>query len=87
MVLHGQRVTGGYVLFQTKGNQWMIHRERLALPAAIRPMLAVTAPPPRDPDNWALELRWDGVRALAYIERGQVRVGDIAEFATSLLHP
>ena len=42
VVLHGQRVTGGYVLFQTKGSQWMIHRERLALPAAMRPMLAVT---------------------------------------------
>ena len=39
------------MLFQTKGNQWMIHRERLALPAALRPMLAVTGPVPRDPDG------------------------------------
>ena len=35
--LRGQRVTGGFALFQTRGNQWMIHRERLALPAAMRP--------------------------------------------------
>ena len=24
--LHGQRVTGGYTLFQTGGKQWMLHR-------------------------------------------------------------
>ena len=42
VILHGRRVEGGYVLFQTRGNQWMIHRERQALPAAVRPMLAVS---------------------------------------------
>ena len=42
--LHGQRVQGGYVLFQTKGNQWMIHRERQPLPAGLRPMLALSGP-------------------------------------------
>jgi bifunctional non-homologous end joining protein LigD len=87
VVLHGQRVTGGYVLFQTKGNQWMIHRERLALPGALRPMLAVTGPPPRDPDNWALELKWDGVRALAYIERGQVRLMSRTERDITVTYP
>ena len=87
VVLHGQRVTGGYVLFQTKGNQWMIHRERLALPGALRPMLAVTGPPPRDPDNWALEMKWDGVRALAYIERGQVRLMSRTERDITVAYP
>jgi len=87
VVLHGQRVTGGYVLFQTKGNQWMIHRERLALPGALRPMLAVTAPAPRDRDNWALELKWDGVRALAYIERGQVRLMSRTERDITVTYP
>ncbi len=87
VVLHGQRVTGGYVLFQTKGNQWMIHRERLALPGAMRPMLAVTGPAPRDPDNWALEMKWDGVRALAYIERGQVRLMSRTERDITVAYP
>ncbi len=75
VTLHGRRVEGGYVLFQTRGNQWMIHRERQPLPAVLRPMLAlaVTAPPP-DHANWALEMKWDGVRALAFIERGRVRL-------------
>src|SRR3984957_19255942 len=38
--LHGQRVTGGYTLFQTGGKQWMMHRERQPLPPGLRPMLA-----------------------------------------------
>ena len=87
VLLHGQRVTGGYVLFQTKGNQWMIHRERLALPGPVRPMLAVTAPAPRDLDNWALEMKWDGVRALAYIERGQVRLMSRTERDITVTYP
>jgi bifunctional non-homologous end joining protein LigD len=87
VVLHGQRVTGSYALFQTKGNQWMIHRDRLALPGTMRPMLAVTAPAPRDPENWALELKWDGVRALAYIEKGQVRLMSRTERDITVTYP
>jgi bifunctional non-homologous end joining protein LigD len=87
VVLHGQRVTGGYVLFQTKGNQWMIHRERLVLPGALRPMLAVTGPMPRDLDRWALEMKWDGVRALAYIERGKVRLMSRTERDITVTYP
>jgi bifunctional non-homologous end joining protein LigD len=87
VVLHGQRVTGGYVLFQTRGNQWMIHRERLALPAGLRPMLAVSGAVPRDVANWALELKWDGVRALAYIEKGKVRLMSRTERDITVTYP
>jgi bifunctional non-homologous end joining protein LigD len=87
VVLHGQRVTGGYVLFQTRGNQWMIHRERLPLPAGIRPMLAVTGAAPTDKENWALEMKWDGVRALAYIERGRVRLTSRTERDITVTYP
>ena len=31
--LHGRRVTGEFALFQTRGSQWMIHRDRQPLPA------------------------------------------------------
>src|ERR1700720_77584 len=73
--LHGQRVSGGYTLFQTGGKQWMMHRERQPLPPGLRPMLAtLTSAPPPDNGAWALELKWDGVRALAFVERGQVRL-------------
>ncbi len=87
VVLHGQRVTGGYVLFQTRGNQWMIHRERQPLPSGIRPMLAVTGAAPSDKQDWALEMKWDGVRALAYIERGQVRLMSRTERDITVTYP
>jgi bifunctional non-homologous end joining protein LigD len=87
VMLHGQRVEGGYVLFQTKGNQWMIHRERQPLPTGLRPMLAVTGAAPADRENWALEMKWDGVRALAYIERGRVRLMSRTERDITVAYP
>jgi bifunctional non-homologous end joining protein LigD len=45
------------------------------LPGQMRPMLATAAPslPPAD-GGWAYEMKWDGLRALAYIEGGGVRL-------------
>jgi bifunctional non-homologous end joining protein LigD len=86
--LHGRQVQGGYVLFQTRGNQWMIHRELQPLPAALRPMLALSVPgPPPDNANWALEMKWDGVRALAFIERGRVRLMSRTERDITVAYP
>jgi len=88
VLLHGQRVEGGYVLFQTRGNQWMIHRERQPLPTALRPMLAVSGSVmPRDAQNWALEMKWDGVRALAFIESGRVRLMSRTERDITVAYP
>jgi bifunctional non-homologous end joining protein LigD len=87
--LHGERVSGGFALFQTGGNQWMIHRERQLLPAGIRPMLAFTGPVPaaKDLDNWALEMKWDGVRAIAFIEKGRVRLMSRTEREITVAYP
>jgi bifunctional non-homologous end joining protein LigD len=78
VTLHGQRLSGGYVLFATgapAGKNWMIHRERLSLPAGLKPMLAIPgSPPPGGLDNWAIEMKWDGVRALAFCENGRTRL-------------
>ena len=88
VLLHGRRVEGGYVLFQTRGNQWMIHRERQPLPAALRPMLAISGSVmPRDSQNWALEMKWDGVRALAFIENGRVRLMSRTERDITVAYP
>jgi bifunctional non-homologous end joining protein LigD len=73
--LHGERLAGGYVLFATGGKNWMIHRERLPLPATLAPMLATPGEPPaRDLGAWSVEFKWDGVRALAFIEGGRLRL-------------
>ncbi|HCJ11277.1 MAG TPA: hypothetical protein DHW14_08985 [Clostridiales bacterium] len=36
----------------------------------VRPMLAEAAPAPFDGDDWLFEVKWDGYRALAFLERG-----------------
>ena len=91
--LFGQRVAGGYTLFQTGGKQWMMHRERQPLPPGLRPMLAsLSSAPPPDRNwvadgHWALEMKWDGVRALAFVERGQVRLMSRTERDITATYP
>jgi bifunctional non-homologous end joining protein LigD len=76
VILHGDRLAGGYALFATdrnNGKDWLIHRERRPLPAAVSPMLAATGTfPVHDADEWAVEMKWDGVRALAFIDNGRL---------------
>ncbi|MCS7026472.1 MAG: DNA ligase D [Bryobacteraceae bacterium] len=44
---------------------------RAPMPAGLTPMLATSAlEPPSDP-GWAFEVKWDGVRALCYLDRNQ----------------
>jgi bifunctional non-homologous end joining protein LigD len=79
-VFDGERVKGRYALFQTRGDDWMIHRmdaadpERDALPEQIEPMKATLAKLPSDDGGWGYEIKWDGVRAIAYCEPGHVRL-------------
>src|SRR4249919_1244090 len=74
VVLHGSRLTGGYALFRTGDDSWMIHRERVPLPDRIQPMLARPGDLPPDDGTWAHEMKWDGLRALAYVGGGRVRL-------------
>jgi bifunctional non-homologous end joining protein LigD len=78
---HGERVRGRYALFQTRGKNWMIHRMdppadpgREPMPEQLEPMMAKLGPLPRDDGGWAFEVKWDGVRALARVEGGRVRL-------------
>ncbi len=78
VVLHGERVEGRYVLFQTHGKSWMIHRMDPApegfepLPATLSPMLAVPGDLPAG-GGWAFEFKWDGIRVLLWIDGGRPR--------------
>ncbi len=77
-VLHGAKVDAGFVLFQTRDRDWMIHRHGPStrtdpLPSTIKPMLAVAGPLPADDENWAFEVKWDGIRAILFVEGGRVR--------------
>ncbi len=45
-----------------------------ALPASIEPMLATLASAPPKGPQWVYEIKWDGVRALCFIEQGKLRI-------------
>jgi bifunctional non-homologous end joining protein LigD len=44
------------------------------MPAAIHPMLATSIDEPFDGAEWLFEIKWDGYRAVAFIENGRVRL-------------
>jgi bifunctional non-homologous end joining protein LigD len=87
VTFHGERLSGRYGLFPIgKGgdaaNDWMIHRmdppadpDREPMPERIVPMMARPSDTvPRDEKNWSFEVKWDGVRAIAYVKPGRLRL-------------
>ncbi|HYG96498.1 MAG TPA: DNA ligase D [Solirubrobacterales bacterium] len=78
----GERLKGRYALFRAgkAEKDWMIHRidpparERDPFPENVVPMLARLSNLPRDDGNWAVEVKWDGVRAIAYCQPGRVEL-------------
>ena len=44
------------------------------MPTAIHPMLAESIDKPFDGPEWLFEIKWDGYRAVAFIENGKVRL-------------
>ncbi len=87
VTFHGERLKGRYGLFPIgrdpgKENDWMIHRmdppvdsERQPMPERIVPMLAKPATEiPNNEGDWSYEVKWDGVRAVAYVKPGRLRL-------------
>jgi bifunctional non-homologous end joining protein LigD len=88
VVFHGERVEGRYVFLHTakpdengvRGNDWLVRRmdppqrpDWQPLPDRVDPMLATAGDLPTG-DGWSYEFKWDGVRALAYVDGGRVRL-------------
>ena len=87
VTFHGERLSGRYGLFpigrtEDTKDDWMIHRMdppadpgREPMPERLVPMLASTASaPPPDTERWSFEVKWDGVRAIAYAQPGRLRL-------------
>lgn len=85
VALHGERVDARYALFPIDGGEhpknWLIHRmdppadpDREPMPSRIAPMLARAGQLPREDGGWAYEVKWDGVRAIAYSQPGELRL-------------
>jgi bifunctional non-homologous end joining protein LigD len=45
-----------------------------AMPAAIHPMLAISIEKPFDDPEYLFEIKWDGYRAVSFIQNGRVRL-------------
>src|SRR4051794_32862597 len=63
----GERISGRYALFATRGKDWLIHRMAPPadptyepLPDKLAPMLARSGELPRDESVWGFEVKWDG---------------------------
>ncbi len=89
VALHGERVDARYALFPISSapaegerpKEWMIHRmdppadvAREPMPEHVKPMLARPGSLPRSDDGWTYEIKWDGVRAIAYSTPGELRL-------------
>lgn len=78
--LHGRRLRGTYGLYRTGERDWLIHRKDPPepgwepVPERLAPMLATLGPLPASGEGWAFEVKWDGVRALAYVDAGRLRL-------------
>lgn len=82
VILHGRRLQGRYALFQTRGQNWIIHRmdppldpDREEMPEQLIPMMAklASALPPNQ-QEYGFEFKWDGIRAVVFCRGGSVRV-------------
>ncbi len=82
LTFHGKKLEGSYVLVQTAqnaGRDWLMIKhapppKSHPLDAKIEPMLASLAKGAFDSPDWAFEPKWDGVRTLAYVDGGEVRL-------------
>jgi bifunctional non-homologous end joining protein LigD len=85
VVFDGERVKGRYTFFRSGADEknWMVRRsdppqrtDWEPLPEAYEPMLATPGalPPASEDELWAYEFKWDGVRALARVEGGRLRL-------------
>jgi bifunctional non-homologous end joining protein LigD len=79
----GGRLHGRYALFQAGSSEkdWMIHRMDAPIdptaeeiPDFVEPMLARLSTLPADEADWAFEVKWDGVRAVARSQPGRIQL-------------
>jgi bifunctional non-homologous end joining protein LigD len=83
VVFAGERAKGKYTFFRSgkEEKDWMVRRsdpplrtDFTPLPELMEPMLASPGTLPGDEADWSYEFKWDGVRALARVEGGRLRL-------------
>jgi bifunctional non-homologous end joining protein LigD len=77
--LRGERLRGRFALYAAR-EDWRIHRMdppepgHEPMPERVVPMLAQLGDLPGDGGRYGYEVKWDGIRALAYWRPGRLRV-------------
>jgi bifunctional non-homologous end joining protein LigD len=83
VVFAGAKAQGKYTFFRSGKDEkdWMVRRsdpplkrDFTPLPELVEPMLASPGALPEDESDWSYEFKWDGVRALARVEGGRLRL-------------
>jgi bifunctional non-homologous end joining protein LigD len=93
VVLDGQRVRGRYVLIRTGTKNWIMQRmdeadqPRDPFPALVRPMLTTPGKLPDDDSGWGFEFKWDGVRTVAYVTGGRIRLMSRNDLDVTVSYP
>ena len=80
--MKGERLDGEWVLVQTKQNEgrdWLMIKHGTPpkndpLLSKIAPMLSSAADEPFDSPDFTFEPKWDGVRTIAFVDGGEVRL-------------
>jgi len=80
----GRRLQGRYLLFRLADGTWNVRKldpdpvvdaPVAGVPEDLPPMLAAIGELPRGDDlRWGYEFKWDGVRALAHVRSGRLRL-------------
>jgi len=76
--LSSREITGEYRIYQIKQKDWLLERVDTPqidyLHGNVQPMLSEAANEPPVGPEYLYELKWDGIRAMVYIDEGMVRI-------------
>ena len=61
--------------------------EQAAMPARLEPMLATLGERTFSDPNWLFEIKWDGVRALTWVDHGELRIRSRNEIDITARYP
>ncbi|MFO7257934.1 MAG: non-homologous end-joining DNA ligase [Bacteroidota bacterium] len=76
--LSSREITGEYRIYQIKQKDWLLERVDTPqidyLHGNIQPMLSENADEPPVGPEYIYELKWDGIRAMIYLDEGTIRI-------------
>jgi DNA ligase D-like protein (predicted ligase)/DNA ligase D-like protein (predicted polymerase)/DNA ligase D-like protein (predicted 3'-phosphoesterase) len=76
--LSSREVNGEYRIYKIKEKEWLLERVEMPqvdyLNSNVEPMLSESVDAPPKGSEYIYELKWDGIRAMIYLQDGQIRI-------------